>query len=410
MVSQTNSDLWQLTTNTVRMIPQPAVDTPVGLPSMGKPNDSGTRVPSNDFQSLWRDIAADCLRALERVGASGWYILGPEVEQLEALVAAEFGVSQAVGCGNGLDALEIALRVAGLGEGDLVLTTPLSAFATTLAIVRAGGVPVYVDVDDTGMIDLEAADGYLTDHPEIRYFLPVHLYGHAINLNQLQQLRDKHELAVIEDCAQAIGASWRGIPCGSVGIASAVSFYPTKNLGALGDGGAVLTNDSGVAERARALRDYGQTDKYHHTELGLNSRLDEIQAAILVEAVLPRLASYTARRREIAEQYRTSLSNPRIELPTPPNGSDSVWHLFPLMVNDGRDALRAYLSGLGIDAAIHYPVTIPDQPAMTQISNALSLKIGNARRIARSELSIPIHPYLSDADVDRVITACNTWV
>ncbi len=147
-------------------------------------------------------------------------------------------------------------------------------------------------------------------------------------------------------------------------MASAVSFYPTKNLGALGDGGALLTNDNDVAERAKALRDYGQTSKYHHVELGLNSRLDEVQAAILTEAVLPRLASYTSRRRDIAERYRSSLSNPRVDLPAHSDGSNSVWHLFPLMVKDGRDEFRAHLSARGIDAGIHYPVTIPDQPAL----------------------------------------------
>ncbi len=377
---------------------------------MGEPDDRGTRVPSNDFRSQWRDIAADSLRAFERVGASGWYILGQEVQLLEKQVAIEVGVAQAVGCGSGLDALEIALRVGGLASGDLVLTTPLSAFATTLAILRAGGVPVFVDVDDAGLIDLDAADRHLADHPEIRFFLPVHLYGHALNLNRLQQLRDKHRLTIIEDCAQAIGASWEGIACGSVGTAAAVSFYPTKNLGALGDGGALLTSDPELAERARALRDYGQTDKYVHAELGLNSRLDEVHAAILADALIPRLASYTARRREIAERYRSSLANQRIVTPTPPDGSASVWHLFPIIVEDGRDALLAHLSALGIDAGVHYPTCIPDQPAMTGISGETSLGIENARRIARSELSIPIHPYLSDDDVDRVIHACNTWV
>lgn len=377
---------------------------------MGEPDDRGTRVPSNDFQSQWRDIAADSLRAFERVGASGWYILGQEVQLLEQQVAIEFGVSHAVGCGSGLDALEIALRVAGLASGDLVLTTPLSAFATTLAILRSGGVPVFVDVDDTGLIDLDAADRHLADHPEIRFFLPVHLYGHALDLNRLQHLRDKHELTIIEDCAQAIGASWEGIACGSVGTAGAVSFYPTKNLGALGDGGALLTSDPELAERARALRDYGQTDKYVHAELGLNSRLDEVHAAILADALIPRLASYTARRRAIAERYRSSLANQRIVTPAPPEASASVWHLFPIIVEDGRDALQAHLSALGIDAGVHYPTCIPDQPAMTGISSAASLGIENARRIARSELSIPIHPHLSDDDVDRVIHACNTWV
>ena len=381
----------------------------VGLPGMSANIDARPRVLSNDFRAMWRDIVADSLTAFERVGASGWYVLGQEVRLLEARVATEFGVSHAVGTGNGLDALEIALRVAGVREGSPVLTTPLSAFATTLAIIRAGGVPVYVDVDATGLIDLGEADRFLADHPEVDFFLPVHLYGHALDLDRLVQLRDRHGIAIIEDCAQAIGAAWGETPCGSVGTASAVSFYPTKNLGALGDGGALLTNDPQLAKTARIFRDYGQSDKYVHQELGLNSRLDEIQAAILVDALLPRLARYTARRREIADHYRTALDNPRIEVRSPPSEAASVWHQFPIFAQEGRDSLRAHLSALGIDTGIHYPASIPDQPAMAPFGDHASLKIENARRIARCELSIPIHPYLSDDDVDRVIYACNTW-
>ena len=376
---------------------------------MRERKSASTRVLSNDFHELWKDIREDGIAAFERVGASGWYILGPEVRLLEERVAAEFGVSHAIGCGNGLDALEIALRAAGLNAGKLVLTTPLSAFATTLAILRAGATPTYVDVDDTGLINLDAAETFLADHPEVRFFLPVHLYGHALDLDRLGRLRDKYQITVIEDCAQAIGASWKGISCGSVGAAGAVSFYPTKNLGALGDGGAVVTSDPELADRASALRDYGQSDKYVHTELGLNSRLDEVQAAILSEALLPRLASHTVRRREIAQRYGSSLANPRIEIPSPPGGSASVWHLFPIIVEYDRDSLRAHLSSLGIDTLIHYPATIPDQPVMARFGHQNSLEIENARRITRSELSIPIHPYLTDDDVDRVIYACNTW-
>lgn len=376
---------------------------------MGESDDSTVRVLTNDFSALWRDIRDDSLSGFERVGASGRYILGRELKCLEERLAAEFSVAHAVGCGSGLDALEIALRAAGVRPADQILTTPLSAFATTLAILRAGGIPVFTDVDDAGLIDLDEAEAYLVDHPEVRFFLPVHLYGHALDLDRLRDLSHRYGVVVIEDCAQAIGASWEGIACGSAGTASAVSFYPTKNLGALGDGGALLTNDPALAEKARILRDYGQSAKYVHTELGLNSRLDEIQAAIITDALLPRLPSFTSRRRAVADRYRRSIANPGIELPAPPSGSASVWHLFPIMMVNGRDSLRSHLAASGIQTGVHYPVCIPDQPAMTQKGDGASLDIENARRIARSELSIPIHPYLSDDDVQRVIDACNNW-
>ena len=229
----------------------------------------------NDFKRQWEFVEASVLDAIRRVGASGSYILGKEVEAFEKELATFWGISHAVGTGNGLDALEIGLRCLGLRPGEKVLTTPLSAFATTLAIVRGGGVPVFVDVDATGGLDLAQCREVLSRDRSIRFLLPVHLYGRALNMEQLKSLQRDFSLRLLEDCAQAIGAATGGIRAGTVGQAAATSFYPTKNLGALGDAGAILTNDPSIATAAMEMRNYGQSAHYLHSRLGLNSRLDD---------------------------------------------------------------------------------------------------------------------------------------
>lgn len=367
------------------------------------------RILLNDFVAQWRDVRADTLAATDRVGESGWLVLGREVAAFEAELAQASALPHVVGCGNGLDALEISLRALGLAPGQPVLTTPLSAFATTLAIVRAGGVPVFLDVDASGLLDLDACDRLLRARPDIRFLVPVHLYGHALDLQRLAALAKAHDLRVVEDCAQAIGARSRGTPVGAVGALAATSFYPTKNLGCMGDGGAVLTSDARLADAARCLRDYGQSAKYVHARLGMNSRLDELQAAILRSALLPRLARFTARRREVAAAYRDGIRNPALIVPPPPAGSDSVWHLFPLLVEGDRARFKAHLDAAGVGNGLHYPTLIPDQEALAGTGFEVAGPLERAARFAARELSIPIHPYLADADVARVVDACNAW-
>src|SRR5947209_3969109 len=268
------------------------------------------------------------MRAIDRVAASGWYILGKEVDNFEHKLAEFWGISHAVGVGNGMDAIEIGLRCLDLQPGQKVLTTPFSAFATTLAIIRAGGVPVFVDVDDNGNIDLEQSGEALARDNSIRFFVPVHLYGNPLDLENLERLKADFNLRVVEDCAQAIGATFGGRAVGTVGQAAATSFYPTKNLGALGDGGAFLTNDATIAEAAIEMRNYGQSAHYVHSRLALNSRLDELHAAILRDAFLPNLPRWTTARRRIAMKYLDEIRNPALSLPVGSAG-DSVWHLFP---------------------------------------------------------------------------------
>ncbi len=356
-------------------------------------------------------MAPDVLAAVRRVGSSGGYILGREVEQFEQALAEQWGVSYAVGVANGMDALEISLRCVGLDNGQKVLTTPLSAFASTLAIVRAGGVPVFVDVDESGNLDLDLSRDALARDRSIRFFMPVQLYGNPLKLEELADLKREFDLQVVEDCAQAIGARDDGRNAGTVGQVAATSFYPTKNLGTLGDGGAVLTDDAAIAARARTLRNYGQSALYYHSELGLNSRLDELHAAILRHAFLPRLADWTARRREIARQYQAGIRHFAIELPPIAAEGGAVWHLFPILVAEGkRDLLREHLQAAEIRTGVHYPCIIPDQEALKSVLN--SERVGDfpqARRFARCELTLPIHPFLTDEEVATVIGACNKW-
>lgn len=370
---------------------------------------SSPRILLNDFVAQWRDVRAEAVAALERVGESGWLILGQEVKSFESALAEYWGLPHVVGCASGLDAIEIALRALGLAPGDKVLTTPLSAFATTLAIVRAGGVPVFVDVDDSGLIDLERAERALDADRTIKFFVPVHLYGHALDADRLLTITQRFSVQLVEDCAQACGASSRGRPVGATGRAAATSFYPTKNLGCMGDGGALLSRDAEVASISRSLRDYGQSAKYVHARLGLNSRLDEVQAAILRSAFLTRLPGYTERRRAIAQTYSGAIQNPALSLPAVPAGSASVWHLFPVLVRGEREAFMRHLDALGIGSGIHYPALIPDQEALAGVSFERRDALDRAHRFASTELSLPIHPYLTDDQVSRVVEACNAW-
>lgn len=372
--------------------------------------DVGNQVLLNDFRRQWADVGEDLRTAMRRVGESGWYILGQEVQAFEHELATFAGRRHAIGCGNGMDAIEISLRALDLKPGDRVLTTPLSAFATTLAIVRAHGIPVFVDVDAYGLMDLERARLALQEDKRIRFLVPVHLYGHALDLTRLASLKREFSVEVIEDCCQAIGADWRQQPVGSVGAASAVSFYPTKNLGAMGDAGAVLTDDRKVDASSRSLRNYGQSARYDHEIVGLNSRLDELHAAMLRTALLPRLAAWTARRRTIAAAYLSTLANAQVTVPGAPPGSNSVWHLFPVLVRkDQRELFRAHLQAAHVASAIHYPHLISRQPALRstpfEIVDSLSLSL----EYCEKEVSLPIHPYMSDVEVRRVISAVNSW-
>jgi dTDP-3-amino-3,4,6-trideoxy-alpha-D-glucose transaminase len=363
------------------------------------------RVPANDFARQWQDIREDAIEAIDRVGRSGWLILGEEVRAFEHELADWWGIPHAVGVASGLDALEIALRCAGLPPGARVLTTPLTAFATTLAIIRAGGVPVWCDVEESGGLDLDQVDTALRADRSIRALLPVHLYGHPLDPRGLERLAADYDVLLIEDCAQSVGAERDGLPTGLAGIASGTSLYPTKNLGAMGDGGVMLTRDADLADHARRLRDYGQSKKYEHVEEGLNSRLDELQAAILRTALLPRLPDWLARREQVAATYTDALGDSPLE-PIVAGGGRSAYHLFPIEVHEGDpEAIAGKLRERGVSVGRHYPFVCPDQPAVRGIGTAAGA-LPVARRIAARELSLPIHPHMSYGELETVIDAC----
>jgi dTDP-4-amino-4,6-dideoxygalactose transaminase len=362
------------------------------------------KVAANDFARQWDEIREDALEAVDRVGRSGSLILGEEVAGFERELASWWGVEHAVGVACGLDAIEIALRCADLPPGSQVLTTPLTAFATTLAVLRAGFEPLWCDVEESGGMDLERAAEALATLPQIGAIVPVHLYGHPLDPEGLAALAREHGVALVEDCAQSAGAERGGRPTGLAGAAAATSLYPTKNLGAMGDGGVLLTDDAALADRARRLRNYGQGERYEHLEPGLNSRLDELQAALLRSALLPRLDRFLARRREVAAAYDEALLGGPLR-PIGPSGGRSARHLYPVEVTAGDpDAVAVALRERGIAVGRHYPRLCPDQPAVRGVGKRAN-DLPVARRLAARELSLPIHPYLSDLEVELVIDA-----
>jgi dTDP-4-amino-4,6-dideoxygalactose transaminase len=360
----------------------------------------------NDFKAEPEELLQRELRAMERVLRSGWYILGKELQRFEAEWASTCGVRHAVGVGNGMDALEIGLSALGIGPGDEVITTPMTAFASTLAIMRAGATPVFADIDETtAQLAPESVLRCITD--KTRAVLLVHLYGHVHRLDRWIALCQEAGIHLLEDCAQAHLASSGEHKAGSVGTWGAYSFYPTKNLGALGDAGMLVTNDDEVASKARVLRNYGQSERYHHPVRGLNSRLDELQAALLSER-LGWLPMFTARRREIAAAYTEALSHEQVTLLSPPDeAGNHVHHLF-VVLSERRDALSAFLKSRGVESLIHYPVPVhKQQPCLHLRRDPHGLVHAEAH--AQRCLSLPCHPQLSDEQVGQVIDAVHAF-
>ncbi len=360
----------------------------------------------NDFKAEPEDLRVAELAALDRVLRSGWYVLGKEVEAFELAWAEHCSVGYAVGVGNGMDAIEIGLRALDIGAGDEVITTPMTAFATVLAILRAGAIPVLADIDpETALLDHASVERCIG--PKTKAVLLVHLYGQMREMGRWTALCEKHGIALLEDCAQSHLARWSGKVAGGFGRFGAYSFYPTKNLGAMGDAGALVSNDGVLAKRAEVLRNYGQSVRYHHKEIGLNSRLDELQAALL-RVRLGRLDGFTERRREIANAYRERITNPQCRLLAKPIQAEShVYHLF-VVICDERDKLAQHLKSSGVETYVHYPVPVHVQSPCKGLRcdpNGLSV----AESHARVCLSIPCHPQMSDADVSTVIDAINAF-
>lgn len=360
----------------------------------------------NDFQAEPAELIQREVAAIEKVIKSGWYILGDEVKNFETAWADCCGVNYAVGVGNGMDAIEIGIRALNIGPGDEIITTPVTAFATVLAIIRAGAIPVLADIDiETALLDPLSVERCLSSRTKA--ILLVHLYGQVRNMDAWIALCNHAGVHLLEDCAQSHLASWKKRVAGSFGVWGAYSFYPTKNLGTIGDGGAIITNSVNIANQAKILRNYGQSQRYYHSELGLNSRLDEIHAAILTTR-LNWLDFFAARRKKIAQAYFDGIRNPLIRLLAKPIDNEShVYHLFVILCNE-RDRLSSYLREHGVDNLIHYPVPVHHQPPCRNMRYDPK-GLSHAEFYTARCLSIPCHPQMSKDDVNKGIEVINEF-
>ena len=363
------------------------------------------KIPFVSFKPLERELDKEIRAAFERVYSNSWYIDGEADKEFEKAFADFCGVDYCVGTGNGLDALMLALKALGINNGDEVIVPSNTYIATALAVTYVGAVPIFVEPDiNTFNIDASKIEEKITD--KTKAIMPVHLYGQACDMEPIMKIAERHNLFVVEDCAQAHGAKYKGKTVGSFGNVAGFSFYPGKNLGALGDAGAVVTNNKDLADKIRALGNYGSDYKYHHIYKGNNSRLDEIQAAFL-SAKLPRLNRMNEERRRIANRYLDEINNPMVKLPIVPKYAEPVWHIFGVRC-DNRDELEKYLNINGIATNKHYPIPMHLQECYRD----LGYKRGDfpiAEEISGTELSLPMYYGMTIEEVDYVIECINRF-
>jgi dTDP-4-amino-4,6-dideoxygalactose transaminase len=360
----------------------------------------------NNFRAEREELHRRELAAVERVFRSGWFILGSEVQQFEDAWAKFCRAKFCIGVANGMEAIELGLRALNIRLGDEVITTPMTAMATVFAIIHAGATPVLADIElGTALLDPTSVERCLT--ARTKAVLLVHLYGQIREAERWTTLCKKARIHLLEDCAQAHGSIWRGRHAGVFGTVGTFSFYPTKNLGAKGDAGALVTDSEEIAARAKSLRNYGTVKRYEHREAGLNSRLDEVQAAIL-SARLDWLPRFNARRREIARKYLNDINNPRVELLTRPVAEENhAYHLFVVRCAE-RNRLGQFLKENGIQTLIHYPIAAHHQECCKRVS-CDPRGLPNAGAHAEQCLSLPCHPQLRDDEVSKIITAVNEF-
>ena len=363
------------------------------------------KVPFVSFIPMERELDADLRSAFERVYTRSWYIGGLEDEAFERAFSDYCNVNYCVGVGNGLDALMLALKALGIGKGDEVIVPSNRYIATELAVTYVGAVPVFVEPDiRTFNINPELIEFAVTERTKA--IMPVHLYGQPCDMNSIMKIAKKYNLFVVEDCAQAHGATYKGKKIGSFGDAAGFSFYPGKNLGALGDAGATITNNKALSDKIRALGNYGSDYKYHHIYQGNNSRLDEMQAAFLT-AKLPHLDKINIERRRIADEYLTGINNPEVILPYIPEDMCPVWHIFGIRCKR-RDELERFLNERGIGTNKHYPIPIHLQECYKN----LGFKRGDfpiAEEISTTELSIPMYYGMTKEEIQYVIDSINEF-
>lgn len=358
-------------------------------------------IPLVDLQAQYAAIHTDVDAAIRRVVETAQFIMGPDVADFEAEFAAWCDVPYCAGVGSGTAALELTLRVLGVGPGDEVITVAHTFIATAEAISAVGAKPVFVDIDPlTYTLDPDAFAAAIT--PQTRAVMPVHLYGQPANMTRIVAIAERHGIAVIEDAAQAHGATWEGVKTGSFGDAACFSFYPGKNLGAYGDAGAVTSRNEEMVAQVRRLRNHGRRSKYVHDQVGFGHRIDTLQAAVL-RAKLPYLNAWTSARRRLAAGYDALLANANVALPYVAPGADPVWHLYVIRTPQ-RDALVTQLNQEGIGAGVHYPVPLHLQPAYLDLGYKLGA-LPVTEEVAATCMSLPLYPEMSDAQQDRVVAA-----
>lgn len=371
----------------------------------------------NDVRILQADPKASYLgqkesidKAISAVLENGRYILGPEVERFEEEFASYVGMKHCISVANGTDAIEIALRALGIGPGDEVITVSHTAVATVAAIDLVGATPVLIDIDpETFTLDCNCMEETLKSRRDrVRAIIPVHLYGHPAEMSSVMATARAFDLRVVEDCSQAHGARYQGSQVGTFGDIATFSFYPTKNLGAIGDGGAVLTNCSDLAERAEALRQYGWKERYVSASAGMNTRLDELQAAIL-RVKLRNLTAGNERRRTIAALFANSLGDMGLRLPGTMGWAEHVFHQY-VVRSHNRESLRHHLGECGIGTAVHYPVPVHLQSGYSDRIRIGSGGMQQTEQVCQEILSLPIYPELADQQIQAIVEGMCSWV
>lgn len=364
------------------------------------------QVPYLDLGKLHKQIQTQLNEAYAKVMERQWFIGGDADKQFEQEFAAFCGTKECIGVGNGLDAIRLILLAYGIGKGDEVIVPANTFIATVLAVTEVGATPIFVDADsDTYNIDIDGIEEKITDRTKA--IITVHLYGRIVEMDRICDIAERHSLKVIEDAAQSHGACYKGKKAGNWGDAAAFSFYPGKNLGALGDAGAVVTNDSVLAEKVRAIGNYGSHEKYRHVYKGCNSRLDELQAAFL-SVKLNCLDEWNMERQEIARRYASEIKNPKIILPMMNENIESnVYHIYPVLV-ENRDEFIIYLKEKGIIAMVHYPIPIVSQQAYEEYTGQID-KYPVTKRICEQEVSLPLYPGMSKEQIKWVIECVNSY-
>lgn len=363
------------------------------------------KIPFATFKPLEKELRTEISSAINKVLDNSNYILGEEVEKFEEAFADYNGTNHCVSCGSGLDALILSLRALGIGNNDEVIIPSNTFIATAFAVTQIGATPILVEPRlDNYNINVNEIERAITNNTKV--IIPVHLYGQPCDMDSIMHMAHKHSLFVVEDCAQAHGAEYKGKKVGTFGDIGAFSFYPGKNLGAFGDGGAIITNNQDISDKIRTLSNYGSDYKYHHIYKGINSRLDEIQAAIL-RVKLKYLDQINKDRIRIANEYTSRINNDRIILPHKDNNCKHVYHIFAIRTND-RDELEKYLNDKGIHIGKHYPIPIHMQEAYKDLE-INELELPKSVEISQTELSLPLYYGMTNEEIDYVINAINSF-